>query len=69
MNVYVENDTEQKRWWVRMDDWRVAFSTAEEAEVFVERLNNRLNAPHSRDRLADGSPRNGVADHRCAKEA
>jgi hypothetical protein len=56
MNVYVEKNTEQGRCWVRMDDWRVGFSTAAEAERFVERLTSRLNAPHSRDMLADWSP-------------
>ncbi|MFJ4444667.1 hypothetical protein ACIPZ8_21575 [Pseudomonas sp. NPDC089422] len=72
MNVYVENNTEQNRCWVRMDDWRVSFGTAAEARQFVERLNARLNAPHSLDMLADWSPRPGVtvrADLRCAKEA
>ncbi|MGJ7546872.1 hypothetical protein [Pseudomonas alloputida] len=72
MNVYVENNTEQNRCWVRMDDWRVSFSTAAEAQQFVERLNARLNAPHSLDMLADWSPRSGASgrvDVRCAKEA
>ncbi|MCE1117784.1 MULTISPECIES: hypothetical protein [Pseudomonas] len=72
MNIHVECNTEQNRWWVRMDDWRVGFNTAAEAEQFVERLNARLNAPHSLAMLADRSPRPGVtarADLRCAKEA
>ncbi|QVM94098.1 hypothetical protein JYG34_13120 [Pseudomonas entomophila] len=61
MNVYVERNTELKRWWVHMDDWRVGFNTAAEAEQFVERLTSRLNAPHSLDMLADGAPRTGFA--------
>lgn len=72
MNIYVECNTEQNRWWVRMDDWRVSFNTAAEAQQFVERLNARLNAPHSLDMLADWSPRPSMtarADMRCAKEA
>ncbi|UVL17254.1 MULTISPECIES: hypothetical protein [unclassified Pseudomonas] len=72
MNIYIEHNTERNRCWVRMDDWRVGFSTAAEAEQFVERLNARLNAPHSLDMLADSSPRPGVtvrAGQRCAKEA
>lgn len=60
MNVYVEKNIEQGRCWVRMDDWRVSFSTAAEAERFVERLTNRLNAPHSRAMLADWSPHTGI---------
>ncbi|MDH4549337.1 MULTISPECIES: hypothetical protein [Pseudomonas] len=72
MKVYVENNTEQHRCWVRMDEWRVSFSTAAEAQQFVERLNARLNAPHSLDMLAGWSPRSGVtahADVRCARGA
>lgn len=72
MNIYVECNTEQNRWWVRMDDWQVSFNTAAEAQQFVERLNARLNAPHSPDMLADWSPHLGVTaetDQRCAKEA
>ncbi|HGM5584094.1 MULTISPECIES: hypothetical protein [Pseudomonas] len=60
MNVYVEKNTGQGRCWVHMDDWRVGFSTAAEAERFVERLTSRLKAPHSRDMLADWSPYTGV---------
>lgn len=67
MKVYVEKYTEQDRWWVRMDDWRVSFSTAAEAEQFVDRLTTRLNAPHSPDLLADWSPRAGIADTRNAR--
>ncbi|WP_410481960.1 hypothetical protein ACJ70E_12390 [Pseudomonas plecoglossicida] len=82
MNVYVEKHTEHDRWWVRMDEWRVSFSTAVEANQFVERLTTRLNAPHSLDMLADWSPRTGATgarnarngvkaqgDLHCAKEA
>ncbi len=32
MNVYVENNTEHNRWWVRLDDCRVSFTTSAEAE-------------------------------------
>ncbi|MFZ5933749.1 hypothetical protein BGP84_10705 [Pseudomonas putida] len=66
MNVFIEKNSEQDRWWVRMDDWRVSFNTAAEAEQFAERLTTRLNAPHSLDMLADWSPRTGVADARNA---
>ncbi|EJT85795.1 hypothetical protein PPS11_03880 [Pseudomonas putida S11] len=82
MNIYVENSPQQNRWWVRMDDCRVSFNTSAEAQAFVDRLNARLNAPHSRDMLADWSPRPGMgsvgktnagmaaqAGLRCAKEA
>lgn len=82
MNIYVEKNPEQNRWWVRMDDCRVSFNTSAEAQAFVERLNARLNAPHSRDMLADWSPRPSMGsvgtptalmatqtDLRCAKEA
>lgn len=69
MKVYVEKYTEQNRWWVRMDEWRVSFSTVAEAEQFVETLTQRLHAPHSLDRLADGAPRTRFADLRCTKEA
>ncbi|MEN5236161.1 hypothetical protein ACIPM0_09360 [Pseudomonas sichuanensis] len=72
MNIHVEYNTEQNRCWVRMDDWRVGFNTAAEAEQFVERLNARLNAPHSWGMLSDWSPRPGAkarANLRCAKEA
>lgn len=61
MNVYVEQDTEQKRWWVHMDDWRASFSTCAEAHAFMERLTARLNAPHSLDLLAHSSLRTGLA--------
>ncbi|CAI8943974.1 hypothetical protein [Pseudomonas soli] len=72
MNVYVENHTEHNRCWIRMDDWRVSFNTAVEAQQFVARLNARLNAPHSLDMLAGWSPRPGVtarADVPCTREA
>ncbi|QXI25668.1 hypothetical protein [Pseudomonas vanderleydeniana] len=82
MNVYVEKNAEYNRWWVYMDDWRVDFNTSTEAEQFVERLTTRLNAPHSFERLAGGSPYRGPADagkaraglaaqsdRQCAKEA
>ncbi|WP_063914722.1 hypothetical protein [Pseudomonas sp. p21] len=82
MNIYVEDNPEQNRWWVRMDDCRVSFNTSIEAQAFVERLNARLNAPHTLDMLADCSSRPSMAtvgkpgarmatqaDIRCAKEA
>lgn len=61
MNIYVEKHTEHNRWWVRMDDWRVSFNSSTEAEQFVERLNARLDAPHSPDMLAHSTTRTGVA--------
>ncbi|WP_085583231.1 MULTISPECIES: hypothetical protein [unclassified Pseudomonas] len=75
MKVYVEKNTEQNGWWVRLDDWRVRFNTAAEAESFVERLTARLDAPHSRDMLAGGSPLADAANTslpaalRCVQEA
>lgn len=59
MNVYVEKNTEQGRCWVHMDDWRVGFSTAAEAERFVERLTSRLNAPTRVTCLLIGRPMPG----------
>jgi hypothetical protein len=78
MNIHVEKSSEPERWWVHMDDWRVGFSTAAEAEQFVERLTGRLEAPHSLDLLVDCSPRGtrgmhtdagAQGDQRRAKEA
>ncbi|WP_087502223.1 hypothetical protein [Pseudomonas sp. SID14000] len=71
MNIYVEENPEQNRWWVRMDDCRVSFNTFAEAQAFVERLNARLNAPHALDMLAGCSSARMAtqADLRCAKEA
>ncbi|WP_144173144.1 hypothetical protein [Pseudomonas sp. Kh13] len=60
MNIYVEKNPEQNRWWIRMDDCRVSFTTCAEAQAFVERLSARLNAPHSLDMLADWSPRSSM---------
>ncbi|PVZ42650.1 hypothetical protein [Pseudomonas sp. CC120222-01a] len=37
MNVFIEKNSEQDRWWVRMDDWRVSFNTAAEAEAHTDR--------------------------------
>ncbi|WGV20696.1 hypothetical protein QIY50_26255 [Pseudomonas putida] len=68
MNVYVEKNTEHNRWWVRLDDCRVSFTSSAEAEQFVERLLARLNAPHSFDKLANCPPRSGSAERRYAKE-
>ncbi|MDZ3991864.1 hypothetical protein [Pseudomonas sp. Teo4] len=52
MNVYVEKKDGENRWWVHMDAWYVSFNTCSEAEHFVDRLNARLNAPHSLEMLA-----------------
>jgi len=67
MKVCVENDTEQQRWWVCIDDCRVSFRTAAEAEQFAERLTTRLNAPHSLDMLAAAQPLRAAkhTDLRC----
>ncbi|UBM27437.1 hypothetical protein K8374_10970 [Pseudomonas sp. p1(2021b)] len=67
MNVYVEKNTEQDRWWVRLDDCRVSFNTCAEAEQFVERLTSRLNAPHSLDMLANRPSRERSANMNRAK--
>lgn len=68
MNVYVENNIEHNRWWVRLDDCRVSFTSSAEAEQFVERLLARLNAP-TRSTSWPIAPRSGSAESRCAKEA
>ncbi len=47
MNVYIENNPRQNRWWVHLDIWMVSFRSIDEATAFVDRLNTRLNAPHS----------------------
>ncbi|NUT83154.1 MULTISPECIES: hypothetical protein [Pseudomonas] len=47
MNIYIEKDPAQNRWWVHMDLWAVSFHSREGAVSFVERLNARINAPHS----------------------
>lgn len=72
MNVYVVSNIEQNCWWVHMDQWRVSFYTSGEADRFVERLNMRLNAPHSLDVITgcsaeDGRPAGSA--HLPAKEA
>jgi len=72
MNVYVVSNIEQNRWWVHMDQWRVNFHTSCEADRFAERLNARLNAPHSLDVITGYSAEHGrVAGnkHQPAKEA
>ncbi|AIL61724.1 hypothetical protein [Pseudomonas alkylphenolica] len=64
MNVYVEKNPKQDRWWVQMDEWRISFKTANEARQFVAKLTARINAPHSRDMIADhallASPHTGI---------
>jgi hypothetical protein len=52
MYVYVEKSANDNRWWVHMDEWRVSFRTPIEAEQFVGVLTARLNAPHSRNKIA-----------------
>lgn len=82
MNVYLEKNTEHNRWWVHMDEWQVSFKTSAEAEAFVARLTARLNAPHSRSKLAGWPLHPGLcavgitnaqvatdAELRCAQEA
>ncbi|ANY86564.1 MULTISPECIES: hypothetical protein [Pseudomonas] len=82
MNVYIEENADQHRWCVHMDQWQVGFRTPDEAEQFVERLIARLNAPHSLDMIASCSLWGHVTDinaqradnsmpslGRCAKEA
>ncbi|MNE23019.1 hypothetical protein D3C81_1100070 [compost metagenome] len=52
MNVYIEQHPRQARWWVHLDVWEVSFRSLDEATAFVDRLNTRLNAPHSLSMLA-----------------
>jgi hypothetical protein len=47
MKIFIEKDSTQNRWWVHMDVWAANFRSLEGAESFVERLNSRINAPHS----------------------
>ncbi|WP_420231446.1 hypothetical protein ACN079_19550 [Pseudomonas sp. ABY48] len=47
MNIYIEKDPAQNCWWVHMDLWAASFHSREGAVSFVERLNARINAPHS----------------------
>lgn len=53
MNIYIENHPRQDRWWVHLDVWMVSFSTLDDATAFVDRLNARINAPHSLAMLAN----------------
>ncbi|PZW79260.1 hypothetical protein DFS21_107160 [Pseudomonas sp. 2848] len=72
MNVYVVSNIEENRWWVHMDQWRVSFYTSGEADRFVERLNSRLNAPHSLDLITGCSAEEGRSagsTHQPAKGA
>ncbi|PSS58711.1 hypothetical protein C6382_05095 [Pseudomonas sp. BBP2017] len=52
MNVYIERHPRLDRWWVHLDVWEVSFRSLDEATDFVDRLNTRLNAPHSLSMLA-----------------
>lgn len=52
MNVFIEQHPRQDRWWVHLDVWEVSFRSLDEATAFVDRLNARLNAPHSFAKLA-----------------
>lgn len=53
MNIYIENHPRQNRWWVHLDVWMVSFCSIDEATTFVDRLNSRLNAPHSLAMIAN----------------
>jgi hypothetical protein len=53
MKIYVEKDPVQNRWWVHMDLWMASFRSLDGAESFVERLNSRINAPHSLEMITN----------------
>ncbi|PWB34141.1 hypothetical protein DCO48_07530 [Pseudomonas sp. SDI] len=52
MNIFIEQHLRQGRWWIHLDAWEVSFRSLDEATAFVDRLNARLNAPHSLTMLA-----------------
>lgn len=46
MLIELEKDTPTSRWLVHLDTWVVAFRTEAEATCFVQRLEDRIKAPH-----------------------
>lgn len=53
MKIYVEKDPAQNCWWVHMGLWMASFRSLDGAESFVERLNSRINAPHSLEMITN----------------
>ncbi|WP_095147710.1 hypothetical protein [Pseudomonas sp. Irchel s3a18] len=47
MYIKIEKDPVLNHWWVHMDQWAARFRSLDEANSFVQRLNERINAPHS----------------------
>lgn len=60
MNIHIEQDPIQQRWWVHMDLWAASFRSLAEAQRFVERLTTRINAPHSLTMIANPPLRSGT---------
>ncbi|WP_040068293.1 hypothetical protein [Pseudomonas batumici] len=46
MLISIEEADTNAGWLVVMDAWRVKFRSYAEAEAFVEKLKDRINAPH-----------------------
>ncbi|ATR82636.1 MULTISPECIES: hypothetical protein [Pseudomonas] len=46
MLIELEKDTPTSRWLVHLDTWVVAFRSEAEATCFVQRLEDRIKAPH-----------------------
>lgn len=53
MKIYVEKDPAQNCWWVHMDLWMASFRSLDGTESFAERLNSRINAPHSLEMITN----------------
>lgn len=47
MLIKIEEADTDTGWFVVLYTWRVRFSTCIDAEAFVTRLTDRINAPHS----------------------
>jgi hypothetical protein len=63
MNIRIEKDPVLNRWWVHMDLWAASFRSLGEAQLFVERLNVRINAPHSLSMIANPPLYSGALSH------
>lgn len=47
MLIKIEEADTSSGWFVVLDIWRIKFASYIEAEAFVTRLTDRINAPHS----------------------
>ena len=56
MKIHIEKDPTHNLWWVHMGLCAVRLRSLAEAESFVERLNSRINAPHSLGAFGNSSP-------------